>query len=583
MLSAHSATSSRHWPGFLVAAVFFAANAPTLPWLDFSNGSENLNVATALEIRRTGNWLVPTLQGEERINKPPLTAWITASLISRSTFDSLSSRDPAVRAAAYRAIAWQIRWPALLCSCLAVVAVYQLARIIGGGRLAIVSTLVFATTFAFTRFGRSATTDVQLTLWVLVANVFLASALIQGNRWTGFVGAGMAIALAFMSKGPVALAQTVAPATALVAFHRRVRGTVTGERPSPGPWLIGLVLALLMASPWFLHVMVHYDVWGRWHRDLITGPGTLPDSRWYAYHEYISFLPMLIPWTAYFVAGLIVAIVLTWTAIRAAAKLEARNPRPDLCPIAYVLFLTAVPILIMTWFPERKERYLLPMIGPAAILIAYAILTRDIPDRFCTLLGGIQWCLAAGLGVLFPLVGVTRLLPVMTRADGSTWFTWALAIPVAGFSLLVLLVGLRLYRRHPMSLVVTTVLLMLVMQTMSTHAYRHSDVAQSRPLANAIWARFPEALMYSYRPGQPGRRAPEELSIYLNRAVRPINDLAAVREADVTQVVMVYQRAGQPMPVVPGTWVDFGTLARDRDVWHAFAVPPTPSGNQAKP
>jgi hypothetical protein len=48
-------------------------------------------------------------------------------------------------------------------------------------------------------------------------------------------------------------------------------------------------------------------------------------------------------------------------------------------------------------------------------------------------------------------------------------------------------------------------------------------------------------------------------------------------------VVMVYQRAGQPMPVVPGTWVDFGTLARDRDVWHAFSVPPTPSGDKAKP
>ena len=46
----------------------FVAAAPTLSWLDFSNGSENLNVATSLEMRRTGHWLLPTLQ--ERATSP---------------------------------------------------------------------------------------------------------------------------------------------------------------------------------------------------------------------------------------------------------------------------------------------------------------------------------------------------------------------------------------------------------------------------------------------------------------------------------------------------------------------------------
>jgi len=62
------------WPGVLIAALFFVVAAPTLSWLEFSNGSENLNIATALEIRRTGNWLLPTLQGEPRYAKPPAGA-----------------------------------------------------------------------------------------------------------------------------------------------------------------------------------------------------------------------------------------------------------------------------------------------------------------------------------------------------------------------------------------------------------------------------------------------------------------------------------------------------------------------------
>jgi len=50
------------WVG--IVALFFAAVAPTLSWLEFSGGMENLNIATALELRRDhpDNWLIPTLE-----------------------------------------------------------------------------------------------------------------------------------------------------------------------------------------------------------------------------------------------------------------------------------------------------------------------------------------------------------------------------------------------------------------------------------------------------------------------------------------------------------------------------------------
>src|SRR6185369_6104176 len=47
----------------LLAAFFFLAIFPTLNWLEFSGGSENLVIATALETRRQGSWIVPTLKG----------------------------------------------------------------------------------------------------------------------------------------------------------------------------------------------------------------------------------------------------------------------------------------------------------------------------------------------------------------------------------------------------------------------------------------------------------------------------------------------------------------------------------------
>ena len=64
-----------------IVLFFFAAIAPTLSWIEFSNGLETLNVETVLEMRRGGPWIIPTLAERQRINKPPLTAWFTAAFV----------------------------------------------------------------------------------------------------------------------------------------------------------------------------------------------------------------------------------------------------------------------------------------------------------------------------------------------------------------------------------------------------------------------------------------------------------------------------------------------------------------------
>src|SRR5256885_13561039 len=60
-------SSARDWMArILIPLLFFAATAPTLPWVEFAGGAENIVVATALEMRRSGQWLIPTLAGERR-------------------------------------------------------------------------------------------------------------------------------------------------------------------------------------------------------------------------------------------------------------------------------------------------------------------------------------------------------------------------------------------------------------------------------------------------------------------------------------------------------------------------------------
>src|ERR687893_1739533 len=97
-----SPSRPRTWlPSLGVALLVFAAIAPTVPWQEFSSGSENLNLTTVLEVRREGRWLMPTLQGQVRTQKPPLTAWITAAAVRASTMAGLDEADPARRDTAY--------------------------------------------------------------------------------------------------------------------------------------------------------------------------------------------------------------------------------------------------------------------------------------------------------------------------------------------------------------------------------------------------------------------------------------------------------------------------------------------------
>ncbi|HLL90755.1 MAG TPA: hypothetical protein VK324_15745, partial [Tepidisphaeraceae bacterium] len=169
----------RAWPyALIVPAVLFLAIAPTLTWLEFSSGSENLNVGTVLEMRRVdpvsgreGPWLVPTLKGAPRVIKPPLTAWVSAALVGPETVAALSHADPAARAAAYERLAWEVRWPALVLACASLAFVFELGRVLTGSVAGgVLAATVAGINLLFLRYGRSATTDVQLMLWVAVAN-----------------------------------------------------------------------------------------------------------------------------------------------------------------------------------------------------------------------------------------------------------------------------------------------------------------------------------------------------------------------------------------------------------------------------
>jgi 4-amino-4-deoxy-L-arabinose transferase-like glycosyltransferase len=540
----------------VIAAAFFVASAPTLAWLEFSSTMENLTVATALEIRRSGHWLLPTLEGEPRVAKPPLAAWIAAASIRPATFAHLDDPDPIRRDRAYESLAWDFRWTALFTSCLMLLAVFDLGKTIAGAPIGLISMIACGSSLYLLRFGRQATTDVQLALWVVIANAALARLLLIGNSWRGAIFLGIALGLALMSKGPVALLQTLLPACVFTLWRGKAR-------PSIPQLTLALLLAIAVGGAWYFFVWIQVpEVWQRWSIELAR---SAPTERSDNPLSYASIFLYMLPWTPVLIHGAIWTLAEAWRARRGHPLSDEGNG------MTLALLLVIVPLVVMSFFPDRKERYLLPLAGPAAVLAARglgAMLDSRERRRIPT---WVHWATIAIIAVAFPIAGAT----VLKRLGGGPWYPPRLAACLGVAVVMLLLIFILQSRRHPFAAVIGPAVIMLVLQPIFFFGYRDTREgrAEMRPLASVIREVAPNALMYNWRPDAP-KRADVSLSIYLNRPTVWIADPAKLPSLDRPQVMITQQKRDPPVRRPPPGWMPLATVPHDKDYYQAFIREP---------
>jgi 4-amino-4-deoxy-L-arabinose transferase-like glycosyltransferase len=558
-----------------VCALCFATLAPFLRMIEFSNGGENAVVASVQEIRRGGPWLVPTLQEEIRTKKPPLATWISALAARPATVAKLSSTDPAERDAAFRDFAWQVRWPALVAMCGMVITTGVLAHLVGGARLAAVSAAVCGGSLFWLQSARITTTDAHLALWVGVANCLFALGALRGKWNPALIGGGAALGLAMMSKGPVALLQTIVPLLAFVAWRwwRTPRTERTSARHFLIPLAIGLVLFAAIGLSWYLLVMLKNPAgWEEWKKEISRQGATgLDPSPWY---NYFVLPGAMFPWTFFFIAGIVGAVT---NAVRRSGSRE--NGR-----IVLVLFMLVGPILVMSFFPDRKLRYLIPLLPAASILAGWAVLellaspaTR--PRHATLLVATLHWLPLAVAAVGLPIAAQFGYL---RDFDGNPWYSLRFSIvAVEAFAALIVVVMLAQRRRRVGSVVAGTFVVMLAWNVVFDLGYRTGREGRSemRPLAELILAKYPNAKVYSYRADRPTRQAPIDLSIYLNRATTNLRDLSELKDKRGERVYVVRQRNAKPdadptplAPPVGGPWEFIAAAPIDNATWYAFVA-----------
>lgn len=179
-----------------------------------------------------GDWIVPHLQGEPYLDKPPLMYWLMM--------------------ASYRLFG-VAEWSARLVPAVAIHAclllTYLLGRRIVGERPAFWGTLALGLAPGFLSMGRLLVLDGLLALWVTLSWLAVFEA-VRGERlrWGWWLLAAASCGLGVLTKGPVALMLLVPP----LAAHRWLTGSSWRLR-----WkavtCFGLVV-LAMSLPWYTAV-----------------------------------------------------------------------------------------------------------------------------------------------------------------------------------------------------------------------------------------------------------------------------------------------------------------------------------------
>ena len=587
-----------------LSALVFAAVAPTLSWPEFVDGGEDTVVATALGMERGGPVWVPQLHHQDRTRKPPLAAWVAAAGIRSGTVAQLESTDQQTRDAAFTRLAWESRRTALASMCLMLLAVYGLGRVVGGRQLGLASAAVCGSSVMFLRYCRWATTDVQLALWVSAANLFFARAMFgEGRRWTNCLLGGAMLGMAFMSKGPVGLVQSALPLLAFAGWRRwasktesplprpEPRGfevvgmppmapttsppsvTAEGAPPGGGSWrgpLIGASAVMLaIGLPWYLTVLFrNRGILSTWFAE-VTREGAIesaPDP-WF---NYLAIVPFLFPWVLFLAVGLAGSFALFWG-----------RPRDRRGRIVLGLLLLVLPVLVMSFFKDRKTRYLLPMVGPAAVVAAWGLLdlvrTRPRRNRLLVL----HWALLAAAAVGVIVAGAAGLREALrATTDGRPWFPWPIAAAMAAAVLGVIYVGARIERqsaggpRAAAAVVAATALVALGGQFAFYFGFASGPLGHSRmkPLADAIWSARPGAAVYSCRGDNPIRNVPRDLEIYLSRPVTRVMRVREVPRGEPDgrpQVLVVAVLTGQRWRH-PRGWNPISSVRDQKREWFAY-------------
>lgn len=387
----------------LAVGVMLASIMPaTMLW----DRDEPLYARTALEMLQSGNWMLPTFNGEVFAHKPPLIYWLMAAgffVFGESEFAARFVSAPGLAGSAYLT--------------------FLIGRRMFNSRVGFWAMTILSTSFLSIYLGTVAMLDTVLLFFICLSTwSYIELAYGSGRRRLMTLLFGLGLALAMLTKGPVG------PAVVLSMVAAAWLAAPKEERPSMGQ-MAALVFASALAFAIFLAwaIPANRDSGGELVRTGVIkhiveralqpmeGHGGSGLSGYFLNLPF--YLPVIfvgfLPWTLHLPAALYSL---------ASGRLGGRRERV----LLWSGLLTA--LVLFTLAATKLPHYILPVF-PALSLVVAAMLDVDALDRARASVpkiwqrAGVWFYAACVLGFAVLVGGAGFALPTLV--------SWKIALPIA--------------------------------------------------------------------------------------------------------------------------------------------------------
>jgi 4-amino-4-deoxy-L-arabinose transferase-like glycosyltransferase len=306
------------------------------------NNHECFVSITAREMLQSGDWVIPTCNGELRLEKTPLSYWLVAGLTKiTGQVDEFTARLPSA-----------------ILAVLSAAAILYFVNQWLPFRIAVLSTLIWATSLGYVRYAHSARPETSLTFFVTLCLLSFYSGITAKVRkkqviymlvfWVSF-GFGM------LAKGPAPLPLVLIPLFFYVAIFRQWK-KITQLLP-----VVGVIVFLAIVLPWPLAIAYRMNwnlvVWK--HEFIERFFGTYASGGNPPYFYLPLIFQFIAPWVAFVPAALISPFYKIW------GKKQKTMLFFWLWFVANLIFLTISG--------GRRKHYIIPAMPAIAILVGILI------------------------------------------------------------------------------------------------------------------------------------------------------------------------------------------------------------------
>jgi 4-amino-4-deoxy-L-arabinose transferase-like glycosyltransferase len=356
----------------LVAIIMFAFNLDVLEVTIM----EARNFITAREMLTDGNWLLTTMNGEPRYQKPPLPTWLAA--ISAFFFGIKSL--------------FAMRLPGFLMVILLANYNYLFSdQLLNNKQQSLINGLLTLTSFYVIGIVIEAPWDIFTHGFMLIGIYHLFQLFEKNtNYWKHTLTAGICIGLSIMSKGPISFYALLLPF--LIAY-----GWVFKFKHFKAKWfsLFSLLLIALVIGGWW-YLYVRYADSQTFLEITKKEAGNWSSYNVRPFYYYWSFFTQSGLWTIPAFISLLYPYLKTRVS--------------DLKAYKFTLLWTLIAVVLLSIIPEKKSRYLMPVLIPLALNIGFYIeylfrRFKDLTDKRETIPVYFNFGLISLIGLAFPIAG----------------------------------------------------------------------------------------------------------------------------------------------------------------------------------